>query len=80
MWVKSSRENEARFLLKNEVNLRDRGKKMAANLDLFRMRLHRQPNANTKLDLRYSIVDRDYFYQSIGCSTNQSRMTPSINN
>ena len=32
---------------------------MAANLDLFRMHLHRQPNANTKLDLRSPIVDRD---------------------
>ena len=29
---------------------------MAATLDLFR----RQPNANTKLDLRSAIVDRDY--------------------
>ena len=26
--------------------------KMASSLDLFRMHLHRQPNANTKLDLR----------------------------
>ena len=33
--------------------------KMAANLDLFRMHLHRQPNANTKLDLRSPIVDRN---------------------
>ena len=33
--------------------------KMAANLDLFRMHLHRQPNANTKLDLRSPIVDRE---------------------
>ena len=32
---------------------------MAANLDLFRMHLHRQPNANTKLDLQSPIVDRD---------------------
>ena len=32
---------------------------MAANLDLFRMRLHRQPNAKTKLDLRSPIVDRE---------------------
>ena len=32
---------------------------MAANVDLFRMYLHRQPNANTKLDLRPPIVDRD---------------------
>ena len=34
--------------------------KMAANLDLFfRVHLHRQPNASTKLDLRSPIVDRD---------------------
>ena len=32
---------------------------MAANLDLFRMHLRRQPNANTKLDLRSPIVHRD---------------------
>ena len=31
---------------------------MAANLDLFRIYLHRQPNADTKLDLRSPIVDR----------------------
>ena len=36
---------------------------MAANLDLFRMYLHRQPNANTKLDLRAPIVDRDKYCQ-----------------
>ena len=47
----TSRENEARFLHQNEVNLRDRNK-MVANLDLLRMHLHRKPNANTKLDLR----------------------------
>ena len=29
---------------------------VSANLDLFRMHLHRQPNANTKLDLRSPIV------------------------
>ena len=33
---------------------------MAANLDLFCMHLHRQPNANTKLDLWSPIVDSDY--------------------
>ena len=56
----SSRENKARFLHQNEVNLRDRETKWpAANLDLFCMHLHRQPNANTKLDLRSPIVDRD---------------------
>ena len=32
---------------------------MAANLDLFRMHLHRKPNANTKLDLRSPTVDRN---------------------
>ena len=57
MWLKSSRENEARFLHQNEVNLQDRNK-MAVNLDLFRMHWHRQPNVNTKLDLRSPIVDR----------------------
>ena len=30
---------------------------MAANLDLFRMHLHRQPNSNTKLALQSPIVD-----------------------
>ena len=34
---------------------------MAANLDLFHIHLHRKPNANTKLDLRPPIVDRDNF-------------------
>ena len=61
MCVKSSRENEARFLHQNEVNLRDRATKWAgppASI-FFRMHLHRQPNANTKLDLRSPIVDRD---------------------
>ena len=32
---------------------------MAANLDLFRIHLHRQTNTNTQLDLRSPIVDRD---------------------
>ena len=54
--VKSSCENEARFLHENEVNLRNRNK-MAVKLDLFCMHLHRQPNA--KLDLRSPIVDLD---------------------
>ena len=53
MWMK--RENEARFLHQNEVNFAQQGNKMAANLDLFGMHLHRQPNANTKLDLRSSL-------------------------
>ena len=34
---------------------------MAASLDLYRMHLHRQPNANTKLDLRCHIVDGNFF-------------------
>ena len=54
-----SRENEARFLNQNEVNLRDRETEMAANLDLVRIHLHRQPRANTKLHLRSPIVDRE---------------------
>ena len=46
-----SRENEARFLHQNEVIKFTRQRnKMVANVDLFRMHLHRQPNANTKLD------------------------------
>ena len=32
---------------------------MAANLDLFRMHLHREQNANTKLASRSPIVDHD---------------------
>ena len=52
----SSRENDARFLHQNEVKFARQRNKMAANL---RMHLHRQPNANTKLDLRSPIVDRD---------------------
>ena len=34
---------------------------MAANLDLFSIHLHRQPNANTKLDLR----SRKYIFLEI---------------
>ena len=37
---------------------------MAANLDLFRMHLHRKPNANTKLDLWSPIVDRNKIFES----------------
>ena len=55
----SSRESEARFLHQNEVKFARQRNKMAVNLDLFHMHLHRQPNANTKLDLRSPIVDRD---------------------
>ena len=32
---------------------------MATNLDLLCMHLHKQPNANTKLDLQSHIVDHD---------------------
>ena len=32
---------------------------MAANLDLFHMHLHRQPNTNTKLDLQSPIINHD---------------------
>ena len=53
----SSRENEAGFLHENEVNFAQQRNKMAMNLDLFRMHLHRQPNTNTKLDLWSPIVD-----------------------
>ena len=57
----SSHENEARFLHQNEVNLRNRETKWPpTSVDLFRMHLHRQPNANTKLDLQSPIVNRDY--------------------
>ena len=41
---------------------------MAANLDLFRMHLHRQPNINTKLDLRmmyYSVMTQAYSEKEI---------------
>ena len=55
----SSRENEARFLHQDEVKFARQRNKMAANLDLFRMHLHRKPNANTELDLRSPIVDRN---------------------
>ena len=47
----SSCEIKARFLHQNKVNFASQRNKMAANLDLFRVHLHRQPNANTKLDL-----------------------------
>ena len=50
VWLK--RDNEARFLHQNEVNFARQRNKMAANLELFHMHLHRKPNANTKLDLR----------------------------
>ena len=46
----SSRENEARFLHQTAVKFARQRNKMAANLDFFRMHLHRKPNANTKLD------------------------------
>ena len=69
MWVESSRENEARFLHQNEVNLQARqGNKMAANLDLFRVHLHRQPNANTKLDLRPLKCANGFQREGIGVS------------
>ena len=56
----SSRENEARFLHQNEViNFARQRNKMAANLDLFCMHLHRQPNTNSKLDLRSPIFDHN---------------------
>ena len=54
-----SRENEARFLHQNEVN-------GATEKQNGRMQLHRQPNANTKLDLRSPIVDRDKKIPSVG--------------
>ena len=60
----SSRENEARFLHQNEVKFARQRNKMAANLDLFRMHLHRQHNANTKLDLKSPIVDRNNWIPS----------------
>ena len=34
-----------------------------ANLDLFRMRLHWRPNANSKLDLRSPSVDRGNLFE-----------------
>ena len=56
----SSRENEARLLRQNEVNLRVRETKWPpTSIFFFRMHLHRQPNANTKLDLRSPIFDRN---------------------
>ena len=55
----SSYENEARFLHQNEVKFVRQRNKMAANLDLFCMHLHRKPNTNTKLDMRAPIVDRN---------------------
>ena len=55
----SSHENEARFLLQNEVKFAQQRNKMAANLDLFHMHLHRHPNAN-KIRLASSIGDGGY--------------------
>ena len=46
---------------------------MAANFDLFRMHLHRQPSTNTKLDLQSPIVDRDK--KLVQCELKQ---TPSL--
>ena len=60
VWVKS--ENEPRFSHLIEVIFARQRNKMAANLDLFRMHLHRHPNANQKLDLRSPIVDRNIIY------------------
>ena len=58
VWVNSSRENEARFLHQYEVNLRDRETKW---LHAFAQ----AANANTKLDLRSPIVDRDKVFLSL---------------
>ena len=55
----SSRENEARFLQQNEVKFALQRNEMAANLDLFRMHLHRMLNTNTKLYLWSPIVDHE---------------------
>ena len=59
MWVK--RENEARFLHQNEANFERQRNKMAANLDLFRIHLHWQRNANKirpqKSQLGFNITD-----------------------
>ena len=45
VWVKH--ENEARSFHQNQVKFGRQRNKMAANLDLFRIHLQRQPNANT---------------------------------
>ena len=58
----SLRENEARFLHRGKFA--QQRNKMAANLNLFHMHLHRQPNAKTKLDLWSPIVNRDYIFAS----------------
>ena len=59
----SSRENEARFLHQNGINLRDRETKWPPISIFFpRMHLHRHPNANTQLDLGSPIVGRDKLY------------------
>ena len=55
----SSSENEGRFLHQNEVNFVRQRNKMAAKHELYCMHLHREPNANTKLDLCFPIVDRN---------------------
>ena len=52
--VKQNQSNYAIVLRRSHYD------KMAASFDLFRMHLHRQPNTNTKLDLRSPSVDRDY--------------------
>ena len=53
----TSRENEARFLHQNEVNLRDRETK--CRQPRFVPHAFAPPSANTKLDLRSPIFDRD---------------------
>ena len=52
------RENDARFLHQNEVNLHNRETKwLPTSICSACIHLHRQPNANTKLDLRSPIVE-----------------------
>ena len=47
------------FLHQNEVKFARQRNKLATNLDLFHMHMHRKPNANTKLDLRSPIVNHN---------------------
>ena len=59
MWVKSSRENEARFLYQNEVNLNDRETKRPPT-SICSACICIGSLTQTKLDLHSPIVDSDY--------------------
>ena len=74
--LKTSRENEARFLHQNEVNLRDRETKWPPTI--FSACICTGSPTQTKLDLRSPIVDRDYRIHSIKRPTSKKASTRKV--